>query len=235
MNRIVGKRPSPAMVIAILALFVALAGVGVAAVKLKKNSVLSKHIKNGEVKSVDVEDNGMTGTDIDESTLGLVPNAQSAETATSAQTAASAQTASSAASAEQVDGASFCSGAVHMSVSTSLSPVCTSGPFTVRASCEDTSGDVLATASLIATEEAFVRSFAETGFIANEPQLNAGSSTTLGGALDFADDGAPIVSRVGSFYAGTAGGAHLAGTFGARVNKQAAGTGTCDVIVSAGG
>jgi hypothetical protein len=47
-------RPSPAMVVALAALFVSLGGVSYAAVALKTNSVLSRHIKNGQVKRVDL-------------------------------------------------------------------------------------------------------------------------------------------------------------------------------------
>src|SRR4051812_1893681 len=64
-------RPSPAMVVALIALFVSLTGVGYAVSKLPKNSVKSKQIKDGQVKSVDVADNGLTGTDIDEATLNV--------------------------------------------------------------------------------------------------------------------------------------------------------------------
>jgi hypothetical protein len=52
---------------------------------IKRNAVLSRHIKNGEVKNVDlgsnsvgggnVIDDALTGKDIVESTLGIVPNA----------------------------------------------------------------------------------------------------------------------------------------------------------------
>ena len=42
-------RPSPAMIVACIALFVAMGGVGVAALKLSKNSVKTKTIKNGAV------------------------------------------------------------------------------------------------------------------------------------------------------------------------------------------
>jgi hypothetical protein len=48
------RKPSPATVIACIALFVALGGTSVAAVTLAKNSVLSKHIKNGQVKTADL-------------------------------------------------------------------------------------------------------------------------------------------------------------------------------------
>src|SRR5262249_55493361 len=44
-----GLRPSPAMVVACLALFVAVGGVGYAAVKLAPNSVKTKQIKKGAV------------------------------------------------------------------------------------------------------------------------------------------------------------------------------------------
>lgn len=42
-------RPTPAMIVALIALFVAMGGVGYAAVKLKKNAVKTKNIKNGAV------------------------------------------------------------------------------------------------------------------------------------------------------------------------------------------
>jgi hypothetical protein len=42
-------RPSPAMIVACLALFIAMGGAGYAAVKLKANSVKTKTIKNGAV------------------------------------------------------------------------------------------------------------------------------------------------------------------------------------------
>ena len=47
-------RPSPAMVVALVALFVALGGSSYAALALKANSVSSTHIKNGQVKRVDL-------------------------------------------------------------------------------------------------------------------------------------------------------------------------------------
>jgi hypothetical protein len=47
-------RPSPAMVVALVALFVALGGSSYAALALRANSVSSTHIKNGQVKRVDL-------------------------------------------------------------------------------------------------------------------------------------------------------------------------------------
>jgi hypothetical protein len=77
-----------ANVVATIALFLALGG-GAYALTLPKNSVKSKHIKDGQVKtndlgdgqvtSADAQDNGLTGTDILESSLGQVPSAANAD------------------------------------------------------------------------------------------------------------------------------------------------------------
>jgi hypothetical protein len=48
------RRPSPAMIVACIALFVALSGAGYAAFSLPDNSVKSRHIVNGQVKSADL-------------------------------------------------------------------------------------------------------------------------------------------------------------------------------------
>jgi hypothetical protein len=92
------RRPSPAMVVACVALGVALSGTGYAALKLPKNSVGTKQLKNSAVTNkklarravtgAKVATNSLTGAQIKESTLGLVPNAThavSADTATTAQ------------------------------------------------------------------------------------------------------------------------------------------------------
>jgi hypothetical protein len=59
---------SYANAMATLAVFIALGG-GAYAVTAGKNTVTSKSIRNGAVKSEDVQDNGLTGIDINESTL----------------------------------------------------------------------------------------------------------------------------------------------------------------------
>lgn len=56
-----GRRPSAAMIVALVALFISLAGVSWAVVKLHKNSVTSKTIKNGQVKTADLASNAVTG------------------------------------------------------------------------------------------------------------------------------------------------------------------------------
>jgi hypothetical protein len=64
---------------ATLAVFIALGGGAYAVTKVGKNSVTSKSIKDGAVKSADVLNDGLTGTDIDESTLLGMLGAQGAQ------------------------------------------------------------------------------------------------------------------------------------------------------------
>jgi hypothetical protein len=106
-------RPSPALIIALVSLFVSLSGVVYAAA-----TIGSSDIKNNSIKGKDVRDDNLTGADIAEDTLGKVPlaakadsataalnatnaaNANSADTATSAVTAQTAQTAVTAQTAQ---------------------------------------------------------------------------------------------------------------------------------------
>lgn len=84
-------RPSPSMVVAIIALTVALGGTGYAAIVLPANSVGTKQIKDGSVANRDlhaqavtgdkVANNSLTGAQINLSTLGTVPNAAHASNA----------------------------------------------------------------------------------------------------------------------------------------------------------
>jgi hypothetical protein len=53
-------RPSPAMIVALLALCLAVGGTAVAAVKLGKNAVKTKNIKNGAVKESKLAGNAVT-------------------------------------------------------------------------------------------------------------------------------------------------------------------------------
>ena len=62
-----------ANVVSLIALFVALGGTSVAAVTLKKNSVRSKHIRNGQVQSVDVKDASLRAQDFGPSQLPAGP------------------------------------------------------------------------------------------------------------------------------------------------------------------
>jgi hypothetical protein len=68
------KRPSPALVISVLALFVALGGTGYAAL-----SINGKDIRNGSVAGSKLKKNTLTGRQIKESRLGRVPRAANAD------------------------------------------------------------------------------------------------------------------------------------------------------------
>jgi len=82
------SRPSPAMVVACLALAISLGGTGYAALKLPRNSVGPKQlqknavaatkIRNDAVTSSKIEDGQVTGADVDEATLAAVPRSDTA-------------------------------------------------------------------------------------------------------------------------------------------------------------
>lgn len=93
MRSVRSLRPSPALVISVIALVVATAGTGYAAFKLPKNSVGTKQLKSNSVTGAKVKDDSLTGADIKASTLGTVPKATSADSASSASSASNASNA----------------------------------------------------------------------------------------------------------------------------------------------
>jgi hypothetical protein len=99
---------SYANVMASIAVFVALGGVGYAATTINGNKIVrgtvgGAKLKKGTLTDTQVKKNSLTGNSIDESSLGTVPSAQTATNATmagSATTAGSANTANSATTAD---------------------------------------------------------------------------------------------------------------------------------------
>jgi hypothetical protein len=92
MKRLLRLRPSPAMVVACIALSFALGGTSVAAIQalprnsvgakqLKRNAVTGPKIKANAVTGAKVAANTLTGADINESGLGKVPSATTADAA----------------------------------------------------------------------------------------------------------------------------------------------------------
>jgi hypothetical protein len=86
-------RPSPALVISLVALFLSLGGVGYAAVTItgknvKNSSLTGKDVKNSSLTGKDVKNDSLTGSDVRESGLGKVPSAAAADAAGSANIAA---------------------------------------------------------------------------------------------------------------------------------------------------
>jgi len=80
MRRLRGKL-TYANVMATVAVFIALGGVSYAALKLPKNSVGTKQIKNGAVTGAKVKAQTLTGQNINLAKLGTVPSASNAATA----------------------------------------------------------------------------------------------------------------------------------------------------------
>jgi hypothetical protein len=76
--------PSPAMVVACVALAVALGGTTYAATTLPRNSVGTPQIEKNAITSPKVKNNAITGMDVEESTLRRVPSAATASTANAA-------------------------------------------------------------------------------------------------------------------------------------------------------
>jgi hypothetical protein len=104
MYRLASRRPSASLVIACLALFVALGGVGYAAATIGSaaivdNSIRSKDVRNNDLRGKDVRTNTLKGGDIDESSLGQVPSSANADNATHAANADNATNATNAANA----------------------------------------------------------------------------------------------------------------------------------------
>jgi hypothetical protein len=108
MYRIASRRPSASLVIACLALFVALGGVGYAAATIGSaaivdNSIKSKDVRNENLRGKDVRANTLKGADVDESSLGKVPSAANADSAATAAHATNADNATNAAHATNAD------------------------------------------------------------------------------------------------------------------------------------
>lgn len=173
MARILKRRPSPAMVIALIALFVAMGGVsyGVAtgsidSRELKNNTVKSGDLKNNDIRGKDIRSstiggsdvasNTLKGADIDESSLGKVPSATSADTAAKATTA---DTATKATTADALNGIAVRKFFFKGPANTGLAPRYQSNGFTLNAGCNAT-GDPLVT---ITGENASAKSVATSG------------------------------------------------------------------------
>lgn len=73
MNRILRRRPSPALIISLIALFVAMGGTAYALV------ITGADVKNGSLTGKDLKKNTLTGAQINESKVGKVPKAKVAD------------------------------------------------------------------------------------------------------------------------------------------------------------
>jgi len=185
MSKTSSRRPSPALVVAILALIVAMAGSAYAATQLPKNSVGTKQLKKDAVTGAKVKNGSLTGSDIDLAGLGTVPSANNAERANVADKAIVAETVNKAKSAESADHAT------------------TAG----HATSADSAGD--ADHAVTADSASFASSIPPAGPIhvvgaTGEPQFLDGSTNR--GTVP----GGPVYQSVG-FYKDTEGIVHLEG------------------------
>jgi hypothetical protein len=69
MRRLSRHRPSPAMVVSVIALIVALGGTSYAALKLPKNSVSTKQLKKSAVTNSKIKNNAVTGAKVKSASL----------------------------------------------------------------------------------------------------------------------------------------------------------------------
>jgi hypothetical protein len=104
MSGLLSRRPSPALIVAVVALVCALTGTAWAALgknsvgskQLKKNAVTTAKIKKEAITANKVKKHSLTGQDIDLAKLGTVPSASTSATATNATNAVNATNAQNA-------------------------------------------------------------------------------------------------------------------------------------------
>jgi hypothetical protein len=154
------RRPSPALVIACIALFLSLGGVSyglatgsIDSRELKNNSVSSRDVRNNTLRTFDIRNNEvrgfdirnstiqgrdvafdtLTGADIEEASLGKVPSATQADTAAALP------------ALKLIAPASLTEGAAPVVLATH-------GPLTLSADCVDQAGNTVARVRLQTTE-----------------------------------------------------------------------------------
>lgn len=236
------SRLTYANVVATLALVLALAGgVAFAATQLEKNSVKSKHIKDGQVRAPDVgaaaigaeeigegavnsakvADGSLGGADIDAASLFNDNSLSGADIDEASLQGVDAATLAGSKSC-RTDGPLELTNVVSQAV-----PLCSSGPFTVEGYCFASGINTTATVRLTTTEDnAWFRS----DFV-NDPDLDVADGSVT--AAQASGGAAAAVAEPGPFYA--AGSAdQLMGMAGARaVNGPGFELGTCKFTVVA--
>jgi hypothetical protein len=174
MRKIWGRRPSPSLVISVLALFVALGGSAYAASKIgtkniKNNAITAAKIKKNAITTAKIKNDAVTGQKVKESTLGTVPNA------TSAAKAAHATSADSAANFDRY----YTSGVRKASVGQTVS-LGAVGPFTFIGKCEDFGGGNYNAGAYILTSQPGSFMYSTEGLIYAEANFNPGTEARLG-------------------------------------------------------
>jgi hypothetical protein len=152
------RRPTPALIVAIIALVAALAGTAVALPG--KNTVSSNDIKKNAVRSSDIKNDKVKGVDVKESSLGQVPSALRADSAATVDTQRHI-------------------GPVRLALGQSQ-VLDTRGPFTVTARCVDGGGDQIDAEIILTTSQDGAFGYSEWSGT-EETDLNAGDEVVIGG------------------------------------------------------
>jgi hypothetical protein len=221
------RRPSPAMIIAVIALFVSLSGVsyGVATgfidsreIKnnevrsrdLRNNEIRTRDLRNNEVRGIDIRNstvqsrdiaiNAVRGEDVKEDTLQKVPSALLAD---NANTANSATTAASVASLKFVPRTTIASSAQPATLATH-------GPFTLLGRC---SGNTAAELQVRTTED----NSAVGGEAPGHPDIDAGQTANAAALSSTDPDFIGGVKPV-TVYASAPSGKAFTGVIALRVN-----------------
>lgn len=187
MSKVGFKRPSPAMIVAMVALFVALGGSAYAAKKIgskeiKANAITTGKIKKNAITTSKIKKEAVTGAKIKESSLGAVPNATHATTADSATTATNWSR-------------YYTSGLKKANVGETVT-LLTVGPFTFIGKCTEASGERIAT-SYLTTSQAGSNMYSEYGDSYYENNFNPGTEAEVGYP---AENSTPYLAFWGSYY-----------------------------------
>ena len=210
--RLLHKRPSPALVIACLALFISLGGVsyGVAtgfidSREIKNNTIRTHAIRNNEVRGRDIRNstiqgadvafNTLKGADIEESSLGKVPSAAAAD---SAAAIPNLKTFPRTVLAEGAPPATLL----------------THGPLTLTAACVDVAGDTVTRLLVSSTETGTVGS--------GQPSIGA-TPAAVAAVTDSA--GGAATAQAQTLFASAPSAKGLTGEFG--LVADATGAGSC--------
>ena len=203
MKSILRRSASPALAISLIALFVSLGGVSyglatgsIDSREIKDNTIRSRDIRNNTIRSIDLRNNEirgrdirnstiqgrdvalntLTGDDIDESRVGKVPSAASADTAASATSAQNAST---------VGGLAVRKFFAKQPTGTPTTEIFRGDAFVIRAGCNAAGDPILQLDGLAgapATNLGFLRSDAASGaFHGTNLALGPGSNVSLTG------------------------------------------------------
>jgi hypothetical protein len=149
------RRPSPALIVAMIALVAAFAGSAIALPG--KNSVKGNDIAKNAVKSSDVKNDKLKGVDIDESTLGKVPSATKADSAAAVDTQRHV-------------------GPVRLAVG-QTQVLDTRGPFSITAECADGGGNQIDAILTLTTSQDDTAAVAD--WATSEPDFDVGDDLTI--------------------------------------------------------